>query len=207
MNGLSKFTAIKPGDNMKELRVLPSAVLFVLSTLVFLTCEAAEYESIELLKSSAVGDEIRSEHEVYKIIPNGDVLLARDEEQIVDSASSISWSQHLGSFRLSIDQRPKARSNSSAIPASKYQLAFNPRTGRPAVITGQVITRLVDGANAEAIAVDFGLTLTANFPHLNAAVFQVKYPNTLAQNVALLSADVRVTQAYAEVIENMPTTR
>jgi len=203
MNGLSKFTVINPGGVMRKL----SVSLFVFSQLLFASCDASESEKIELLRSNAVGDEVHSEHETYKIIPNGDVSLADDNDQLLTSVDATGWSQRLGRFQMSIDQRPSARSASSVVPDSKYQLGFNPRTGRAAVITGQVITRLIEGADAKAIAAEFDLTLTAHFPHLNAAVYQVRYPNMLAQNVSILTADARVTRAYAEVIEKMPTTR
>jgi len=146
---------------------------------------------------------------VYRIIPNGVVTLGG---QIQDAASTratsdSAWSASLGRFQLDVGTRASARSTSSVMPAEKFQLAFNSRTGRPAVVTGQIITKLQEGVDPENIAADFGLTLTGNFPHINAAIYQVGYPDALNSQIGMLKADGRIVNAYAEIIENQPTVR
>jgi hypothetical protein len=162
-----------------------------------------------LLQANAVGDEVYSEREMYRIIPNGVVTLGGESQDVASTraTSDSAWSASLGRFQLDMRRRASARSTSSVMPAQKFQLAFNSRTGRPAVVTGQIITKLQERVDPESIAADFGLILTGSFPHINAAIYQVGYPDALNSQIGLLKADGRIVNAYAEIIENQPTAR
>ena len=93
------------------------------------------------LRAAAVCSEIRAEHEVYRLVRGGNVDLTDGVEQSASTRqSSAGWQARLGRFELSIDPRAGTRSTSSAVPDTTYQLAFNPRTGNPAVVTGMIIT-------------------------------------------------------------------
>ena len=160
------------------------------------------------LRAAAVGAEIRAEHEVYRLVRGGNVDLTDGVEQSASTRqSSAGWQARLGRFELSIDPRAGTRSTSSAVPDTTYQLAFNPRTGNPAVVTGMIITKLAPGTDAGQVASSLGLTVAAEFDHLDAAVFQTHYADNLAAQVDALQSDYRVVNAYAEVIEHLPTAR
>jgi hypothetical protein len=86
-------------------------------------------------------------------------------------------------------------------------LAYNSRTERPAVVTGQIIVKLVAGVSPDDIAGDFDLFLVRDFGHIQSAVFRVKLFSRLATSVKTLKSDARIAAAYAEIIENIPTHR
>ena len=193
---------------MKQARFLVPVICAFSLTSYGATNEQAMADAA-LLQASAVGDDVYAEREVYRIIPNGVVTLGGESQDVASTraASSSAWSASLGRFQLDVATRASARSTSSVMPTEKFQLAFNSRTGRPAVVTGQIITKLQEGVDPENIAADFGLTLTGNFPHINAAIYQVGYPDALNSQIGMLKADGRIVNAYAEIIENQPTVR
>jgi len=193
---------------MKQIKFLLPVICAFSLTSYGATNEQAMADSA-LLQANAIGDEVHSEREMYRIIPNGVVTLGGESQDVASTraTSDSAWRASLGRFQLDVGARASARSTSSVMPAQKFQLAFNPRTGRPAVVTGQIITKLQEGVDPENIAADFGLTLMGNFPHINAAIYQVGYPDALNSQIGLLEADGRIVNAYAEIIENQPTTR
>jgi hypothetical protein len=193
---------------MKQIRFLLPVICAFSLTSYGATNEQAMAD-VALLQANAVGDEVYSEREMYRIIPNGVVTLGGESQGVASTrvTSRSAWSASLGRFQLDMSARANTRATSSAMPTEKFQLAFNSRTGRPAVVTGQIITKLQEGVDPENIAADFGLTLTGNFPHINAAIYQVGYPDALNSQIGLLKADGRIVNAYAEIIENQPAAR
>ena len=159
-----------------------------------------------LLASHAIGENFRAGHETYKIIPAGQVKLISSTNEKSSRATSMGatvWSAQLGGFDLSIQDTGAVRSASSGLPTSKYLLAYNPRTNKPAIVTGQIIVRLNNGAKSADIAKEFGLTLVADYPHINAAFYELEWPDELMTKDGLLKSDSRVVDAYLEVIENL----
>ena len=187
-------------------------LLLVLVNISF-NCKAMEHKENEnksevsaLLASHAIGEDVRAEHETYKIIPTGQVKLISSTNARSSRATSMGatvWSAQLGGFDLSIQDTGAVRSASSGLPTSKYLLAYNPRTKKPAIVTGQIIVRLINEARSADIAKEFGLTLVADYPHINAAFYEIDWPDELMMKVGLLKSDSRVVDAYIEVIENL----
>lgn len=159
-----------------------------------------------LLASHAIGEDVRAEHETYKIIPTGQVKLISNTNARSSRATSVGatvWSAQLSGFDLSIQDTGAVGSASSGLPASRYLLAYNPRTNKPAIVTGQIIVRLNNGAKSADIAKEFGLTLVADYPHINTAFYEIDWLDELMTKVGLLKSDSRVVDAYLEVIENL----
>ena len=187
-------------------------LLLVLVNISF-NCKAMEHKENEnksevsaLLASHAIGEDVRAEHETYKIIPTGQVKLISNTNTRSSRATTMGatvWSAQLGGFDLSIQDTGAVRSASSGLPTSKYLLAYNPRTNKPAIVTGQIIVRLNNGAKSTDIAKEFGLTLVADYPHINAAFYEIDWPDELLMKVSLLKSDSRIVDAYLEVIENL----
>ncbi|MFT5102090.1 MAG: hypothetical protein ACJA2O_003540 [Candidatus Azotimanducaceae bacterium] len=163
-------------------------------------------EVSELLSSRAIGEDVRAEYETYKIIPTGQVKLISStnaRSSLATSTGATVWSAQLGGFDMSIQDTKTVRYASSGLSTSKYLLAYNPRTKKPAIVTGQIIVRLNNGAKSADIAKDFGLTLFADYPHINAAFYEIDRPDELMMKVGLLRSDSRIVDAYLEVIENI----
>ena len=187
-------------------------LLLVLVNISF-NCKAMEHKENEnksevsaLLASLAIGEDVRAEHETYRIIPAGQVKLISNTNTRSSRATTMGatvWSAQLGGFDLSIQDTGAVRSASSGLPTSKYLLAYNPRTKKPAIVTGQIIVRLINGSKSADIAKEFGLTLVADYPHINAAFYEIDWPDELLMKVSLLKSDSRIVDAYLEVIENL----
>ena len=186
--------------------------LIPLAVLVAHVCHASDQPpsdaNAELLASSAVGEEVRSEHEIYRIIPSGHVIDVRDSSarRTRTAVAGDVWSSRLGPFQLVI-QGSQATRALTLNTSSKYRLAYNPRTGKPAIVTNRIIVSLNPGASAVDIAAVYGLELRADHSHINAAFFETSDPDELTEKVDLLKSDPRVVDAYPEVIENLPTAR
>ena len=188
-------------------------ILLLILVNISLNGMAMEYKANEnksevstLLASHAIGEGFRAGHETYKIIPAGQVKLISNTNTRSSRATTMGatvWSAQLGGFDLSIQDTGAVRSASSGLPTSKYLLAYNPRTNKPAIVTGQIIVRLNNGAKSTDIAKEFGLTLVADYPHINAAFYEIDWPDELMMKVSLLKSDSRVVDAYIEVIENL----
>ena len=188
-------------------------ILLLVFVIISLNCMAMEDKENEnksevsaLLASRAVGEGFRAGHETYKIIPTGQVKLISSTNSRSSRSTSMGatiWSAQLGGFDLSIQDTGAVRSGSSGLPTSSYLLAYNPRTNKPAIVTGQIIVRLNNGAKSADIAKEFGLTLVADYPHINAAFYEFDWPDELMTKVGLLKSDSRVVDAYLEVIENL----
>ena len=188
-------------------------ILLLVFVIISLNCMAMEDKENEnksevsaLLASHAVGESFRAGHETYKIIPTGQVKLISSTNSRSSRSTSMGatiWSAQLGGFDLSIQDTGAVRSGSSGLPTSSYLLAYNPRTNKPAIVTGQIIVRLNNGAKSADIAKEFGLTLVADYPHINAAFYEFDWPDELMTKVGLLRSDSRVVDAYLEVIENL----
>ena len=188
-------------------------ILLLVFVIISLNCMAMEDKENEnksevsaLLASHAVGEGFRAGHETYKIIPTGQVKLISSTNSRSSRSTSMGatiWSAQLGGFDLSIQDTGAVRSGSSGLPTSSYLLAYNPRTNKPAIVTGQIIVKLNNGAKSADIAKEFGLTLVADYPHINAAFYEFDWPDELMTKVGLLKSDSRVVDAYLEVIENL----
>jgi len=192
-------------------------ILLLVTLNISLNCKAMELKEVEtknevsaLLSSRAIGEDIRAEHETYKIVPSGQVELITSSSAIptrTTSTNATIWSAQLGGFDMSIRDAPAARSVSSGLPESKYLLAYNPRTKKPAIVTGQIIVRLNSGATSADIAKDFGLKLNSDYPNINAAFYEPGRPDELMMKVDLLKSDPRIADAYPEVIESFASPR
>jgi len=191
-------------------------LILVLMGIAPLICGAVEQtdrkeQGASILASSAVGEVIESEHGSYRIIPSGRVVLTTSLEVIGSnsptSATTTDWSTQLGGFHLSIGDENLTVSARSGESTLNYRLAYNPKTGKPAIVTEKIIVHLNPGADIRAIAKVHALILSADYSHINAAVLKVNDPAQLMAVVISLRSDPGVKRAYAEVIEHPKTPR
>ena len=200
-------TKLNARSDMKQMILLLALVIISLNGMAMEHKENENKSEVSaLLASHAIGEGFRAGHETYKIIPTGQVKLISSTNARSSRATSIGstvWSAQLGRFDMSIQDTPAVRSASSGLPTSRYLLAYNPRTNKPAIVTGQIIVRLNNGAKSADIAKEFGLTLVADYPHINAAFYEIDWPDELMTKVSLLKSDSKIADAYLEVIENL----
>lgn len=166
-------------------------------------------EASNILQRHAIGAEILSERETYRLVPSGEVWLF---DQVVsgtsdDESPKLSWSSRLGRYQMVIRAESESHEKIAPDETQSLWLAYNSRTERPAVVTGQIIVKLVAGVSPDDIAGDFDLFLVRDFGHIQSAVFRVKLFSRLATSVKTLKSDARIAAAYAEIIENIPTHR
>jgi hypothetical protein len=173
------------------------------------TSQPLPLEASNILQRHATGAEILSEREAYRLVPSGEVWLF--DQVVSDSANGVSpklsWSSRLGRYQMVIRAESENHSKLTPVETQSLWLAYNSRTERPAVVTGQIIVKLVAGVSADDIASDFDLILVRDFGHIQSAVFRVKLFSRLNASIKTLKSDARIAVAYAEIIENIPTHR
>jgi hypothetical protein len=87
--------------------------------------------------------------------------------------------------------------------ASVYPTAVNTRTGTLGVLTGTLVVKPKNMADADAIASTHGLDKTKAYPQLQTVFYRAKAGVDLADVSAALQADPRVESAYPEIIEHV----
>jgi len=100
-----------------------------------------------------------------------------------------------------------AAAESAALKLSGGSLEFptvmNTRTGALGVLTGALVVKPRDMADADAIANSHALDKGRVFPHLQTVFYKVRPGEDIADVAAALQADPRVESAYPEIIESV----
>jgi uncharacterized protein len=86
---------------------------------------------------------------------------------------------------------------------SLFPTVVNARTGTLGVITGNLIVKPKNMADADAIATSHGLDKTKAYPQLQTVFYKAKPGIDLADVSAALQADPRIESAYPEIIEHV----
>jgi hypothetical protein len=84
-----------------------------------------------------------------------------------------------------------------------YPTAMNVRTGSLGVLTGVLIVKPKNMADAEAIGSSHGLEKSKAYPQLQTVFYKAKAGADLADVSASLQADPRVESAYPEIVEHV----
>ena len=85
--------------------------------------------------------------------------------------------------------------------ASVYPTVVNTRTGTLGVLTGALVVKPKNLAEADAIANSHGLETAKAYPHLPTVFYSAKAGTDIADAAAALQADTRIESAYPEIIE------
>jgi hypothetical protein len=91
----------------------------------------------------------------------------------------------------------------SAAGTSVFPTVVNDRTGSLGVLTGNLIVKPRDMADADAIAKGRGIEKIKAYPQLQAVFYRVKAGVDIADIAAALQADPRVESAYPEIVERV----
>ena len=84
-----------------------------------------------------------------------------------------------------------------------FPTVVNARTGTLGVLTGNLIVKPKNMADADAIASSHGLEKTKAYPQLQTVFYKAKAKVDIADVSAALQADPRVESAYPEIIEHV----
>lgn len=87
--------------------------------------------------------------------------------------------------------------------ASVFPTAANVRTGALGVLTGNLVVKPKNMADADAIASSHGLDKTKAYPQLQTVFYRAKTGVDLADVSAAVQADPRVESAYPEIVEHV----
>jgi hypothetical protein len=87
--------------------------------------------------------------------------------------------------------------------ASVYPTALSARNATLGVLTGTLVVKPKNMADADAIATSHGLQKSKAYPQLQTVFYEVKPGADIADASAALQADPRVELAYPEIIEHV----
>jgi hypothetical protein len=88
-----------------------------------------------------------------------------------------------------------------------YPTVLNPRNGVIGVLTGALVVKPKDIADADAIAAGHGLVKLKAYPQLGTVFYKVKAGADIADVSASVQADPRVESAYPEIVEHVRVPR
>lgn len=109
---------------------------------------------------------------------------------------------------LAFVRRPSGRAEAQTETANShtlYPVVLNTENGQLGLLSGTIIVKPRDLADAEALASTHGLVLLRSYDHLGVAFFTVQKGRELLAAAAGLAADPRVLSAEVEVIEHIRT--
>ena len=158
-------------------------------------------DDADLFASKANGPTLMLDSTPYKIVSNSRVnisgLFNLNDQNII-------WSSQLGNYDVIVESIPnrtsKKEANISSIEA--YQLAYSEETKKIVIVTGNIIVHLKNSSDSMDIEQDYNLKLVNNFPRINRAFFRLNNQDELAQKIQQLTSDIRINDAYFEMIEN-----
>ncbi len=158
-------------------------------------------DDADLFASKANGPTLMLDSTPYKIVSNSRVnisgLFNLNDQNII-------WSSQLGNYDVIVESIPnrtsKKEANISSIEA--YQLAYSEETKKIVIVTGNIIVHLKNSSDSTDIEQDYNLKLVNNFPRINRAFFRLNNQDELAQKIQQLTSDIRINDAYFEMIEN-----
>jgi len=158
-------------------------------------------DDADLFASKANGPALMLDSTPYKIVSNSRVnisgLFNLNDQNII-------WSSQLGNYDVIVESIPnrtsKKEANISSIEA--YQLAYSEETKKIVIVTGNIIVHLKNSSDSMGIEQDYNLKLVNNFPRINRAFFRLNNQDELAQKIQQLTSDIRINDAYFEMIEN-----
>ena len=167
--------------------------------------------TVVVQKALASGVTFTANHVPYQLILGGRAFTKSDNSVAARSAQSSNsnlWSDEHGPYLVSIDAGGQSANRSLRASGANFrQLAFNPDSGKVAVITGVIIVKIKPSYSAEAIAATYSINLENNFEDIGYAFYGVSTGQnifTIAQN---LVGHPGVASAEIETLENFITLR
>jgi len=133
---------------------------------------------------------------VYQHLPEVKAVEGKDAAQgaVIETKGKLVLFRGGATGSIALD-----RSGNSVV----YPTVVNPQTGTLGVLTGALVVKPKNMADADAIAASHALDKVRAFPHLQTVFFKVRPGEDIADAAAALQADPRVESAYPEIIERV----
>jgi len=167
-------------------------------------------ERAAMIETLQRGKQLKGSREQYQHLPQVFAVgLANSsetpEEAVARTESGAQLLETKGKLVLFRSGQAKAASLQRAGGTSVFPTVVNLRTGTLGVLTGNLIVKPKDMADADAIASSHGLEKTKAYLQLQAVFYRAKANADIADVSAALQADPRVESAYPEIIEHVRT--
>jgi len=167
--------------------------------------------SVVVQKALASGVTFTTNQVQYQLILGGRAFTKSDNSVAAQSAQSSTsnlWSDEHGPYLVSIDAGGhSANSSLSTNGANFKQIAYNPDSGKVAVIVGDIVVKIRPNYSAEAIAATYGINLVENFKDISYAWYRVSTSQDIFAIAQNLSGHAGVESAEIETIEDYRQTR
>jgi hypothetical protein len=155
------------------------------------------------------GKELRGSREQYRHLPEVLAVERKGPDEAPQQAlarigeSGAQVVETKGSLVLFRSTRQKPGFVERVAGMTVYPTVVNVRTGTLGVLTGTLVVKPKNMADAAAIANSHGLEKGKEYPHLQTVFYRVKANTDIADVAAALQADPRVETAYPEIIEHV----
>jgi hypothetical protein len=164
--------------------------------------------AVVVQKALASGVTFTTNQVQYQLVLGGRAFAKSDNSVAARSSTSNLWSDEHGPFMVSIDAGGQSANSSLRTNGVNFmQLAFNPDSGKVAVITGVVIVKIRPTYSAETIASTYSINLVQNFEDISYAFYQVNSGQDIFAIAQNLSGHPGVASAEIEAVENFVTPR
>jgi hypothetical protein len=162
--------------------------------------------AVVVQKALASGVTFTTRQVEYQLVLGARAIAKSDNSVAAQSAhvsTSNLWSDEHGPYMVSIGSGGQSSNSSlSASGVSFKQLAFNPKTGNVAVVTGDIVVKIRPTYSAEAIAATYKINLVENFKDISFAWFQVNIGQDIFAMAQNLSGHPGVESSEIEVKEH-----
>ncbi len=169
--------------------------------------KARAAERAAMLETLQKGKQLQGSREQYRFLPEVHAVEHRASAETPQEALSRigeSGSQVLetkGRLVLFRSAQQKPAFVERVAGATIFPTVVNTRTGTLGVLTGTLVVKPKNLADAAAIASTHGLAEGKAYPHLRTVFYRVRANTDIADVAAALQADPRVENAYPEIIE------
>ena len=169
--------------------------------------KARAAERAAMLETLQKGKQLQGSRDQYRFLPEVHAVEHRPSAETPQEALSrigesgaqvLETKGRLVLFR-SAQQKPAFVERVAG--ATIFPTVVNTRTGTLGVLTGTLVVKPKNLADAAAIASTHGLAEGKAYPHLRTVFYRVRANTDIADVAAALQADPRVENAYPEIIE------
>ena len=165
--------------------------------------------SVVVQKALASGVTFTTNQVQYQLILGGRAIAKSDNTSAAQSAHSSAnnlWADNHGPYLISIGTGGQsANSSLSANGVNFKQIAYNPDSGKVAVIVGDIVVKIRQSYSAEAIAATYNINLVENFKDISYAWYQVNSGQDIFAIAQNLSGHSGTESAEVELVhQNTP---
>ncbi|HZF19426.1 MAG TPA: hypothetical protein VE008_06940 [Burkholderiales bacterium] len=174
------------------------------------SAKARAAERAAMLETLQKGKEIQGSRGQYRLVTEV-LAVARDANETPQDAIARMGArgdqllETKGRLVLFRSTQQKAASVEGAGAAAIYPVVLNARTGTFGVLTGALVVKPKNLAEAAAIANSHGLEKGKEYPQLQTVFYRAKAGTDIADAAAALQSDARIESAYPEIIEYVRT--